>query len=157
MLLGTQPGAGDAQCSSRRGREMTQALDSPLTCWAGLGKVPNFQDIYVENRDPGIWCGRTQVGLGGSRSPKGKPPGEEGNLHVANHRQVPGLCTTPWHCIRLAAGSWQCKKETWVEMRTSVCRREAMRMQASQVLFNCLQNQYRPMLSGKGRRSCPRR
>lgn len=44
-----------------------------------------------------------------------------------------------------------------MEMGTSLCRREAMKMQASQVLFSCLQNQDRPMLNGEGGRSFPRR
>lgn len=74
-LLGAQLGARPAQCSSGRSGEVAQALDPSPTGWAALGKVPNFWDVYLRNRETqGFGVGDTN-GSRGSRSSKGWPPG----------------------------------------------------------------------------------
>lgn len=126
---------------------MAHALHLLLTCCATLGKVPNFPETRLENRKPQGFGGETREGEGGCRIPKGKLPGKEGSLHVSMCLTVATFQAWPQcHCVE---GDPQCKKEKHIEIGTRVCRSEALRVYASQVLFKCLQDQDRWMIKGR--------
>lgn len=77
---------------------MAQALDPPLTCWGALGKVPNFQEIHLENREPqDFGVGEHKWEEEGAEDPRGGPQG----------RKERGMCLTLAKCQAWAQASLQ--------------------------------------------------
>lgn len=85
---------------------MAQALGPWLTCWAASGKVPNFRDIYLENRKPRFGVGE-HVGVGGSRTSKKRPQRRRGACTCLTLAK--GQACAPRHRTHLS-GSWLARK-----------------------------------------------
>lgn len=120
-----------------------RALDPHLMCCATLGKVPNFPETHLKNREPQGFSGEMGERVGGHRSPTGGPPGEEGSLHMS-HSSRPGHL----NAAHPEGGPNARRRSEWRRRQESADRRPR-RVCTSQVLYKCLQDQDRPKIKGR--------